>query len=130
MNVVACTTTQIEIRHRIVEAAFLEPGRADQNRRTAIGGVLGKGFDRVHRIFLKRRLQHEVFGRIASDVELAKKNEVGTRAMRLRPRRAREREVARKITHDRIELGQRDGEVIGHEFPHKTLFFLAANTKR
>ena len=104
----------IEIRHRVVEAALLEPGRADQNRRTAIGGVLGKGFDRFHRVLLEHRLQHEVFRRIAGDIELAEKDEVGAGSVRLRPRRAGAREVAGKIAHDRIELGQRDGETIGH----------------
>ena len=110
----ACTAPGVEIRHRVIKAALLDPGRADQNRRAAIGGVLGKSFDRFHRILLERRLQHEIFRRIAGDIELAEEDEVGAGSVRLRSRRAGAREVARKIAHDRIELGQRDGEAIGH----------------
>ena len=55
----------IEQRAGIVELAVLDPGRADQHGRAAVGGLARQLLDRRAAGRLERRLQHQVFRRIA-----------------------------------------------------------------
>ena len=104
--------TAVEQAIGVVELAIVEPGRADQHGGTAIVGLARELFDLGAAGRLQRRLQHQVFRRIATDVEFGKGNQIGAVARGLRPRRARFVGIARDIAEGRIELGDRDGESV------------------
>ena len=59
---------------------------------------------------LHRRLQHQVFRRIAAEEELGQHQQVGALALRLGPGEARLLQIAGDVAHHRIELADGDGE--------------------
>ena len=61
----------------------------------------------------KRRLQHQVFRRIAGDEELGEEHQVGALAGGVRPRLARLGEIAGNVADGRIELGDGDAQDVG-----------------
>ncbi len=101
----------------IVELAVLDPGTADQHGRTAVGGVSRQFLDRGTARRLKRRLQHQVFRRIAGDEQFGQHHEIGAVGPRLRARGAGLGGVARDIAHGRVQLRQRDRK-LGGTFGH------------
>ncbi len=58
----------------------------------------------------ERRLQEEVFGRIAGDRELGERDEVAARGVGLLVRVEHARHVAGQVTDDEIELGRREAQ--------------------
>ena len=100
----------------IIELAVFHPRRADQNRRTAISGFPRQRFNFRAAGRLKRRLEDQIFGRIARDKKLGQHQQIGTVGYRLCPRRAGPRGIASDITDDGIELCKRDRELgFGHD---------------
>ena len=59
---------------------------------------------------LEGRLQHQILGRIAADIELGARRRGRRRARRPRPARRAAGEIAVDVAHARVELGERDGE--------------------
>ena len=103
---------------RIVELAVLKPRRADEHGWAAIAGVARQRFDRGAAGRLKRRLEHQVFRRIAGDEQFGKGDDIGALARRLRARDAGALEIAGDVADNRIELRQRDGQPIGGTLVH------------
>ena len=103
-----------EQENGVVELAVLDPGGAEEERRSAIGGRRRERLHGSPRLLLKHRLQHEVLGRVAGHDELGADHEVRTLGRRLGPRAQDQRPIALQIPHGGVELGERDGERIGH----------------
>ena len=61
----------------IIELAVLDPGTADQDRRPAVGGLARQFLDRGAACRLERRLQHQIFRRIAGDEQFGQHDEIG-----------------------------------------------------
>src|SRR5262249_38247685 len=106
--------TAIEISEGVVELLVLDPRRADQNG-WAGNGLLRQGRNRRSRLFLERRLQHQVFRRIAADEELGEENEVRALRCYVGTRLPGLGEVARNVADDGIELSECDLEGGGHD---------------
>ena len=100
----------IEQRAGIIELAVLDPGRADQHRRAAVGGLARQFLDRRAAGRLERRLQHQIFRRIAGDEQFRQHHEIGAVGLRLLARGAGFRGVAGDVAHGRVQLGQRNCE--------------------
>ncbi len=101
-------------RRRVVELATFHPWRANQDRRTAVAGVLRKGLHRRAAGLLKGRLQHKVFGRVAGNIELRSEQDVGAEAGGLGPRFAQARQIAGDIADNGRYLGERDDQALRH----------------
>ena len=112
-----CDAPAIEQRAGVVELALLDPGRADQHGRSAIGGLARQRLDRFAAGGLERRLQHEIFRRIAGDEQFGQQQEVGAVGFRRLTRSPGLGGIAGDVAHGRVELGQRDPEFggLGHE---------------
>src|SRR5581483_2046131 len=102
-----------EQRVGVVKLAVLDPGRADQHGRTAIGGVVRKCLDRRPTGSLKRRLEYEVFRRIAGNEKLGKRHDIGAVAGRLRAALAGALQVAGNVADNRVKLRNGNGQAIG-----------------
>src|SRR5207237_10282918 len=102
----------IEQTISVIELAGLDPRRADEHRRPAIGGFprqsLGVGTARR----LKRRLEHQIFGWVAGQKQFRKRNDVGAILRRLPACRARLIGVVGTIAYRRIELSDGNGEAV------------------
>ena len=96
-----------------MELAILDPGRADQHRRTAVGGLACQCLDRRAARRLERGLEHEVLGRIARDEQLGENHQVGALGGRGGAPAAYFLGVAGDVADGRIELRERDGEAVG-----------------
>ena len=95
-----------------MEPAVLDPGRADQHRRAAIGGLARERLDRGAAGVLERRLLHQIFRRVAGDEQFRKQHEIGAVGPGLRARGTHLRGIALDVAHGRIELGERDREYV------------------
>ncbi len=104
----------IQIEAGVVELALLHPRRADEDRRGAVAGVAREFLDRFAGVLLQRRLQHQIFRRIADDEELGKQDQIGALLGGLCARGARPGEIAGNIAHQRIELRQRNAKPVDH----------------
>ena len=69
-------------------------------------GIGRQAFNRGAGVILQRRLQHQVFGGIAGDEQLGKKNKVGI--AHLLTRGAGARQIAGDVAHHGVELRQRN----------------------
>ena len=103
----------IEQRHGVIELAVLDPGQADQRRRPAVGGVARELLAGRPAGLLERRLQHQILGRIAGEIELRRHHDVGPEGRGLLARFAQPVAVARDVADDRRDLGERDDEAVG-----------------
>ena len=107
----------IEQRAGVIELALLDPGRADQHGRSAIGGLARQRLDRFAAGRLERRLQHEIFRRIAGDEQFRQQQQIGAVGLRRLARGTGLGGIAGDVAHGRVELGQRDPEFggFGHD---------------
>ena len=96
----------------VVELAVIDPGGADQHRRPAIGGLARKLLDRRAAGGLEGRLQHQVFRRIAGDEQFGQHQQIGAIGLACARACARFRGVARDIAHDRVQLRERNLELV------------------
>ena len=115
LEALRCDLAALEQENGVVKLAVLDPGGSEQKRRPAIGGRCRERFHGRPRLLLKHRLEHEVLGRVAGHDELGADHEVRTLGRRLGPRAQDQRPIALQIPHGGIELGERDGERIGHD---------------
>ena len=97
----------------IIKLAVVDPGRADQNSRAAVSGFARKFVHRRPARRLKRRLQHQIFGRIARNEQFRQHNQIGAVSTRASAGGAHLRSVARDVAHGWIQLGQCDRELVG-----------------
>ena len=107
-----------EQRIGVVELAVFDPGRADQHRRPAVGGLARQRLDRGPAGRLESRLEHQVFRRIAGDEQFGKSDDVGTIVRGAGARLAGKLQIAGNIADDRIELRYRNGQTIGGRSVH------------
>ena len=103
----------VEQRAGVIELAVLDPGRADQHRRAAVGGFAREFLDRRAAGRLKRRLQDQIFRRIAGNEQFRQHDKVGAVGARPVARGAHLRGIAGDVAHRRVQLGQRDRKLIG-----------------
>ena len=103
----------VEKRAGIIKLAVVDPGRADQHRRPAVGGFAREFFDRRPARRLERRLQHQVFRRITGDEQFRQHDQVGAVGPRASAGGAHFRGIARDVAHGRIQLGQCDRKLVG-----------------
>ena len=68
---------------------------------------------------LERRLEHQVFRRIAGDEQLGKRHEIGAQRGRLVARAAHLVGIAGDVADGRIELRQRDIQAVGGTGVHE-----------
>ena len=101
-----CDAPAVQQRAGVVKLAILDPGAADQHRRAAIGGLSRQGLDGGAAGRLKRRLQHQVLGRVAGNEQFRQQDEIGAVSMRLRACRARLGGVALDVAYRRVQLCQ------------------------
>ncbi len=97
-----CDAALIKQRAGIVELAVLDPGRADQHRRTAARGFARQFFDGRAAGCLEGGLQHQVFRRIAADEQFRQHHEIGAVGLGLVTRGTRLGGVAGDIAHGRV----------------------------
>ena len=102
----------IEQQHGVVERAVLQPRRADQQRRTAVGRGLCQPLHLHPRRCDQRRFQHQVFRRIAYDGQFGGDQQIGRRHQSARGQYGIG--IAGQIAHAGVELGKGDDEPIGH----------------
>jgi hypothetical protein len=106
----------VEQHRRVVKAVVDPPQGTDQERRAIVRGrrrqLLDGGLDLV----LEERLQDQVLGRIAADDKLREHDQVGALGRRRRARLEDTRDVAVEVADGRVDLGQGDGEMVGHGF--------------
>ena len=98
----------------VVEPAILAPGRAERHGRAAVAGLDREAFDRRLHAVLEERLEDQILGRIAAQHQLAEDDEIGVRARGLLARLQDLGGVAVDIAQDRVDLGDGDGEAVGH----------------
>ena len=102
----------VEQRDAVVQRAVLDEHRADQHRRAAIAGRLRHRLELGGGAFDQRRLENQVLGRVADQLQLGKDDQVGP--LRLGPRGEHRRRVAGDVTDRLVELGESDLQRIGH----------------
>ena len=90
------------------------PGRAEQHRRPAIGGLLGEMLHRLHAGGDEHPLQHQIVRRIAGQEQLAGQQQVSALGGRLRPCPAQHGEIAVDIADGGVQLRERKGERVCH----------------
>ena len=96
--------------------AILSPRQANENRRSAVAGV-GRDCRAGSAASLhKRRLQDEIFGRIACDEKLGKHHKIGAECGRLGAGGAHAREIARYVAHCAIDLREANDKTVGRRF--------------
>jgi hypothetical protein len=101
----------------VEQRAVLDEDRADQHRRAAIGRRPGQQFQLSRGAFDQGRLEDQVLGRIADQVELREHHQVRSPASFFRRALARGehcRGIAGKVAHGVVGLGKGDLERIGH----------------
>src|SRR6266568_2801120 len=107
---------------KLYNAYLLHPRRADQQRRPVVGGLARQGLDGGTARGLKRRLEHEVFGRITADEEFGKHHDVGARARRRGAGLPGFLQAAGHVPYGRIELRQRNREAVGRAGIHGLMY--------
>ena len=107
----------VEQERGVVELAVVDPGRADEERGPAVRGRCRECFHDGPRLLLEHRLEHEVLGRVAGHRELGADHEVGALGRGLGAGTQDQRLVALQIPHGGVELGECDGERVGHGRP-------------
>ena len=103
----------VEERHRVKELAVLDPGQAHQRGGPAVGRQAREILAGGAASLLKRRLQHQVLGRIAGEEQFRRHHEVGPEGRGLRARLTQTVAVARDVADDRWDLRERYDETIG-----------------
>ena len=101
----------------VVELAVVEPGGAEEECRPAVRSRGRERLDRRPRLGLEQRLEHEVLGRVARHHELGADHEVRALGRGLVAGAQDQRLVALQVPHGGVELGERDGERVGHGGP-------------
>ena len=97
----------------VIQAFALGPRRADGQRRAVRAGG-GKGFQRRVAVAQEGRFQHQVLGLVAGQEHLGQGHHVRARAAPLRPGVQRQRGVAGKVAHGRVQLGEGQAEAVDH----------------
>ena len=87
--------------HGVVERSVLDPGQADEHGRAAVGGLPRQRLAGGAAGLLKRRLQHEILGRIAGEEQFRREHEIGAEGRGLGARGAQPREIAIDVADDR-----------------------------
>ncbi len=103
-------TARVQERHRVVDERRLAPGQPHQDGRPAVGRILRQRLAGLARRALQGRLQHQIFERIAGEIELGEDDQVGAGLAHGRARRPGSLEIALDIAHDRVELRKRELE--------------------
>ena len=103
----------VEQRGGVVERAILDPRQADQHAWAAIGGLARKALAGGAAGLLEGRLEHQILGRIAGEIEFGRHDEIGAEGRRLRPRRAQALQIALDVADDRGNLRERDDQAVG-----------------
>jgi hypothetical protein len=101
----------LQKQHGVVELAAIAPGRADDQRRAMIGGVLCERLDGALGIVLQGRLEHQVLRRVADHHELGEHDEVRPRLDRAGARGTDQGEIVLDRADRRIDLRDRDDEL-------------------
>ncbi len=98
----------------VVELAVLAPGRAQQHRRAAASWPSANSCTAPWQAATKAGFKHQILGRIARDEQLRGHHQIGALAFRFLQGALELGEIARDVAHDRVELGDGNGERIGH----------------
>ncbi len=88
------------------------PGRADQQRRSAIPGRRRQFVRGLGDLAKETILQHQILGRIARQAQLRQDHKVGPFCLLTRVEHAAD--IAGDVADRRIDLGQREGKRFGH----------------
>src|SRR6202040_1862856 len=107
-----------EKRIGVMELAVLDPRRANQRGRSAVGGVSGERLDRRAAGGLKCRLEHKVFRRIAGDKQFGKRDQIGVIARRRSARFTRAFQITGNVADRGIKLRHGNSETIGRPLIH------------
>jgi len=105
----------IQQRHPIIQRAIGHKHTAHQHRRAALRRRLR------HRLQFRRRprhkagLEHQIFGRIADQLQFGEHDQIGPRLLGAIPRGEHPGSIAGQIAHGLVQLGERDLERIGHK---------------
>ena len=102
----------------VMELALLDPRRADQQRRAAIAGLARKLLDLHPASRLEGGLEHEILLRIAREEKFRQSHQIRTLARGLGTRAPGLVGVAGNVAHGRIELRNRDRQVVGQTGIH------------
>ena len=97
----------------VVELAVLGPGRAQQHRRAAARG-LGEFLNCALAGGDEGGLQDQILGRVARNEQFRGHHQIGALPFRFLQGALELGEIARDVAHDRVELGDGNGERIGH----------------
>ena len=119
-----------EQRRGVVERAVLDPRQADQHRRAAVGGLARQRLAGAAAGLLERRLEHEVFRRIAGEIELRRHDEPGAESGGFGARFAQPFQIAVDVADDRGNLRERDDEAIGGSGHGRRFCALARATRK
>ena len=84
----------------------------------AIGRVARQGLDGSPARRLKRRFEHQIFGRITGDEQLGKGDDIGALARGLRAGLAGALEITGYVADDRVELRHGNGQTVGGTLVH------------
>ena len=118
MKRIASTRPPDEEGVGVVEFVVLDPGRADEDGRTAVAGLARQGFNGGAAGGLERGLEHKVFRRVAGDEKLGKSDDVSAVARGFGASDTRTLQIAGDVADDRIELRHRNGEAVGGNLVH------------
>ena len=99
--------------HAIVQLPAINQGRAKNQRRTAIGGQGNQIINHPARARQKRTLEHKIFRRIAGQKQLTGNNNICPRSRSFGARLLEKPGIARQVTHNWVQLRQRDFERMG-----------------
>ena len=108
----------VEQRHGIIDERRLAPGETDEHGGAAILGVARERLASLARRLLQSGLQHQVLDGIAGEEELGEGNEIGARPCGLRARLAGSPQIALDIAHHRVELRERELELVLDRMSH------------
>ena len=98
----------------VVQPVAVVPGAADNQRRTAIGGVGGEVGDRRLAGGDEGRLADQILGRVAGNGKLRRHHQPGPEGGPLRTGAAQTQKIVLHRTDMRVDLGQCDPERLGH----------------
>ena len=69
----------VQERRGVIELALLNPGKADKNRRAAVGGVTRELFASRPAGLLEGGFQHQILGRVSREIKLRRHHDVGAK---------------------------------------------------
>ena len=115
VHLVALGNHLAAIQHHdgIVALALARQRQAEDDARSAVGGIGRKALCRPLAGRKKGGLQDEIFRRIARNEEFGEHDEIGPVPRGIGPRLAGSRQVAGNVADDGVDLGNRDAETVG-----------------